>query len=343
MENILEVKDLKTYFFSKDCTVKAVDGVSFSIREGETFGLVGESGCGKSATCRSIMGLVREPGRIISGSIKYKGKELFNLPNEDMRKIRGKEIGIIFQEPMTALNPVIKIKEQIFESFDGKNMTKKQKYDRAIELLRLVGIPMPEERIEEYCHQFSGGMRQRAMIAIALAAEPKILLADEPTTALDVTIQDQIIKLINSIKVKLGMSVILVTHDLGVIAQMCDNVAVMYAGYIMEITDTVTLFSKPRHPYTIGLINSLPTGKEQGSKLEPIQGAPPDLSNLPPGCPFAPRCAFIDEKCTKYMPEMSVIEPGHQSRCHYLNKTKDVKGLINVEDTIKVDGGGYSE
>lgn len=343
MENILEVKDLKTYFFSVDYTVKAVDGVSFSIREGETFGLVGESGCGKSATCRSIMGLVREPGRVISGSIKYKGKELFNLPNEEMRKIRGKEIGIIFQEPMTALNPVLKIKEQIYEAFDGKKMTRKQKYDRAIELLRLVGIPMPEERIEEYCHQFSGGMRQRVMIAIALAAEPKILLADEPTTALDVTIQDQIIKLINSIKIKLGMSVILVTHDLGVVAQMCDKVAVMYAGYIMEVTDTVTLFSKPRHPYTIGLMSALPTGKEHGGKLEPIQGAPPDLANLPDGCPFAPRCSFIGEKCTKYMPEISEIEPGHQLRCHYLDKTKYIKGLIDVDKPIKDRGGAYSE
>jgi oligopeptide/dipeptide ABC transporter ATP-binding protein len=330
MENMLEITDLKTYFFAKDSTVKAVDGVSFSLRKGETFGLVGESGCGKSATCRSIIRLVRQPGRIVSGSIQYKDKDITKLPEEEMRKIRGKEIGMIFQEPMTALNPVLKIKEQIFEAFEGKKMTKNEKYKKAIELLKLVGIPAPETRIEEYVHQFSGGMRQRVMIAIVLAAEPKVLLADEPTTALDVTIQDQIIKLLNHLKEKLGMSVILVTHDLGVVAQMCDRLAVMYAGFIMEITDTVTLFSKPRHPYTYGLLRSLPTGNERGSRLEPIQGAPPDLSNLPPGCPFAPRCHFADSKCTETMPELKEIAPGHLSRCHYIEKMDGIHGLIEA-------------
>ena len=334
MENILEITDLKTYFFLKDATVKAVDGVSFSVKPGETFGLVGESGCGKSATCRSILRLIHQPGRIVGGSINYKGKDLVKLSDEQMRKIRGKEIGMIFQEPMTALNPVLRIKEQIYESFQGMNMSKEQKYKRAIELLRLVGIPMPEERIEQYAHQYSGGMRQRAMIAIVLAAKPKILLADEPTTALDVTIQDQIIKLLNSLKESLGMSVILVTHDLGVVSQMCDRLAVMYAGYIMEITDTITLFSTPRHPYTHGLLSSLPTGKEKGSKLEPIQGAPPDLGNLPPGCPFAPRCKFIGEKCTKLLPEMKEVAPGHMSRCHYIEKMENVKGLIEPDKGV---------
>ncbi len=334
MDPILEVTELKTYFFAKDSTVKAVDGVSFSISQGETFGLVGESGCGKTAACRSILRLVHEPGRIVSGSIKYKGKDLVRLSEEEMRKIRGKEIGMIFQEPMTALNPVLKIKEQIFESFEGMKMTKGQKYERAIELLRLIGIPIPEVRIEEYAHQFSGGMRQRAMIAIALAAQPKLLLADEPTTALDVTIQDQIIKLINSLKTQLGMSVLLVTHDLGVVSQMCDRLAVMYAGYIMEITDTVTLFSTPRHPYTYGLISSLPTGKAKGGRLEPIQGAPPDLGNLPPGCPFTPRCKFVGELCTKELPEMRAVAPGHMSRCHYIEKMADIKGLIEPEGRV---------
>jgi oligopeptide/dipeptide ABC transporter ATP-binding protein len=320
MEPILEITDLKTYFFAKDSIVKAVDGVSFSLRKGETFGLVGESGCGKSATCRSIVRLVRQPGRIVSGSIRYKGKDIVELQEEEMRKLRGKEIGMIFQEPMTALNPVLKIKEQIFEAFEGKIMKKQEKYLKAIELLKLVGIPAPETRIEEYAHQFSGGMRQRVMIAIALAAEPAVLLADEPTTALDVTIQDQIIKLMNRLKQKLGMSMILVTHDLGVVAQMCDRLAVMYAGHIMEITDTVTLFSTPRHPYTYGLLRSMPTGNEKGSPLEPIQGAPPDLGDLPPGCPFAPRCLFAGAKCGDTMPELKEISPGHLSRCHYVEK-----------------------
>jgi oligopeptide/dipeptide ABC transporter ATP-binding protein len=330
MENILEITDLKTYFFAKDSIVKAVDGVTFSLRKGETFGLVGESGCGKSATCRSIIRLVRQPGRIVSGSIQYKGRDIVKLPEEEMRKLRGEEIGMIFQEPMTALNPVLKIKEQIFEAFEGKKMTKDEKYKKAIELLKLVGIPAPETRIEEYAHQFSGGMRQRVMIAIVLAAEPKVLLADEPTTALDVTIQDQIIKLLNHLKEKLGMSVLLVTHDLGVVAQMCDRLAVMYAGHIMEITDTVTLFSTPRHPYTHGLLHSLPTGNEKGSRLEPIQGAPPDLSDLPPGCPFAPRCHFAGEKCTETMPELKEIAPGHLSRCHYIEKMDGIRGLIEA-------------
>lgn len=327
---ILEVIDLQTYFLAKDQTVKAVDKVSFYVQPGETFGLVGESGCGKSATCRSLLGLVREPGKIVGGSIKYKGREILTLSKEEMRKIRGREIGMIFQEPMTALNPVLKIKEQIFEALEGLNLTKKQRYNRALELLRLVGIPSPEQRLEEYAHQFSGGMRQRAMIAIALAAQPKILLADEPTTALDVTIQDQIMKLINKLKEELNMSMILVTHDLGVVAQMCDRVAVMYAGHIVEITDTITLFSAPRHPYTYGLINSLPHGK-RGGKLEPIKGAPPDLANLAEGCPFSPRCQFVDEKCYASLPDLVHIAPGHQSRCHYIEKLSGIVGLIEQE------------
>jgi oligopeptide/dipeptide ABC transporter ATP-binding protein len=334
MDPILEVDELKTHYFAKDATIKAVNGVSFSIGKGETFGLVGESGCGKTATARSILRLINEPGRIVSGSIRYNGKDIVKLSKEDMRKVRGKEIGMIFQDPMTALNPVLKIKEQIFESFDGLKMTEAEQYKRAIELMRLVGIPIPEVRIEEYAHQFSGGMRQRAMIAIALAPQPKLLLADEPTTALDVTIQDQIIKLLNSLKEQFGMSVLLVTHDLGVVSQMCDRLAVMYAGYVMELTDTVTLFSTPRHPYTYGLIRSLPTGDEKGGHLEQIGGAPPDLGNLPPGCPFEPRCRFTGDLCTKLLPEMHEVSPGHISRCHYIEKMAGLKGLIEAEGRV---------
>ena len=245
MEKLLEVSDLHVAFPSKRETVRAVDGVSFQVFQGETFGLVGESGCGKSQTLRSILGLLKQPGRITGGEIRYKGADIAKMSQRELQKIRGKEISMIFQEPMTALNPVLRIRSQMYEAFEGEKLSKEEKRRRAIELLKLVGIPSPETRLDEYPHQFSGGMRQRAMIAIALGARPKLLLADEPTTALDVTIQDQIMKLLNQLKQELGMSIILVTHDLGVIAQMCDRVAVMYAGQIVEMTDTVTLFSPP--------------------------------------------------------------------------------------------------
>jgi oligopeptide/dipeptide ABC transporter ATP-binding protein len=337
MNKLLEVKDLKTYFDLKHSVVKSVDGVSFDIYEGETFGLVGESGCGKSQTCRSILKLIKKPGKIVGGQILYRGKDIIKMNQHEMQKIRGKEISIIFQEPMTSLNPVLKIRKQIYEAFEGTNMTEKEKNDRAIELLKLVGIPSAEIRIDEYIHQYSGGMRQRAIIAIALGSNPKLLLADEPTTALDVTIQDQILKLINQLKEELKMSVILVTHDLGVIAQMCDRVAVMYAGMIMEMTDTVTLFSKPRHPYTYALMGSLPDQSKKGSRLESIAGAPPDLSNLPEGCPFAPRCKYAQDICRKVRPELSEIEPGHETRCHRRDIVQSFNGIISVPNQ---KGGG---
>lgn len=337
MNKLLEVKDLKTYFDLKHSVMKSVDGVSFDIYEGETFGLVGESGCGKSQTCRSILKLIKKPGKIVGGQILYKGKDIIKMNQREMQKIRGREISIIFQEPMTSLNPVLKIRKQIYEAFEGTNMTEKEKNDRAIELLKLVGIPSPEIRIDEYIHQYSGGMRQRAIIAIALGSNPKLLLADEPTTALDVTIQDQILKLINQLKEELKMSVILVTHDLGVIAQMCDRVAVMYAGIIMEMTDTVTLFSKPRHPYTYALMGSLPDQSKKGSRLESIAGSPPDLSDLPKGCPFAPRCKYAEDICRIVRPELSEIEPGHVTRCHLRDKVQGFKGIIAVPDK---KGGG---
>ncbi len=327
MADILEVKNLKTYFITKEMTVKAVDNVSFTIRQGETFALVGESGCGKSATCRSILRLIHKPGKIVDGHILYKGKELTALSQKEMRQIRGKEIAMIFQEPMTALNPVLTIGEQIFEAFGDQKMSKKEKTERAIELLHMVGIPRPETRIKEYPHQFSGGMRQRAMIAIALAAKPQLLLADEPTTALDVTIQDQIINLLNDLKAKLGMSILLITHDLGVVAQMCNRVAVMYAGHVVEIADTLTLFSSPRHPYTYGLLSSLPTGHEK-ERLIPIPGSPPDLANPPQGCPFAPRCRFAEDRCREELPALSEISPDHLTRCHFPEKLSEVKSFV---------------
>ena len=328
---LLEVKDLKTYFESKDRTLKAADGVSFSINEGETFGLVGESGCGKSTTCRSLIRLIHKPGRIVGGEILYKGADVVKMSEKELEKLRGKEIGMIFQEPMTALNPVLKVKEQLMESFKEKGLSKKEKYDKAVNLLKLVGIPSPEQRLESYPYQFSGGMRQRTMIAIALASQPHLLLADEPTTALDVTIQDQIIKLLNRLKRELNMSMILVTHDLGAAAQMCDRIAVMYGGMIMENTDVVTLFSTPRHPYTLGLLGSIAVNVGKGDKLKPIQGSPPDLANMPEGCPFAPRCQYCEESCKQGVPELKEIAPGHWSRCRCVDKLENAHGIISLE------------
>ncbi len=314
---ILEIKHLKTYFKTKNTTSKAVDDITFSLMPGETYGLVGESGCGKSTTCRSIMQIIHKPGEIVGGEIMYQGKDLLKMSKKELQSIRGSEIGMIFQEPMTSLNPVLKIKEQIYENLKDKNMTKAQKKERALELLRLVGIPMPEQRLNEYIHQFSGGMRQRVMIAITLAANPKILLADEPTTALDVTIQDQIINLLNELKEKLNMSIILITHDLGVVAQMCDYVAVMYAGHIVEQADTITLMTKPCHPYTDALLRSIPHGKRNPhARLENIEGTPPDLEAMPAGCPFAPRCKYATEICRKELPEMTEHGYDHTVACH---------------------------
>ena len=326
---LLEVTNLQVQFQGKTETVYAVNSVSFAIHEKETFGLVGESGCGKSQTCRAILHLIKQPGKVTGGSIRYRGEDILSLPEREMRRVRGREISVIFQEPMTSLNPVMKIRKQIYEVFDGMNLSEAEKERRAIELLNLVGIPDPQSRLDEYAHQYSGGMRQRVMIAIALGANPKLLLADEPTTALDVTIQDQVMKLINKLKEALSMSVILVTHDLGVIAQMCDRVAVMYAGIIVEMTDTVTLFARPRHPYTYALMNSLPNQDNRGATLETIEGAPPNLSIQFAGCPFAPRCRYAVAACEKSLPEMTEVSPGHMARCHCLNITEGFTGIIH--------------
>ncbi|WP_320130662.1 ABC transporter ATP-binding protein [uncultured Sphaerochaeta sp.] len=338
MNKILEVKDLRTYFFTNTGTVKAVNGVSFFVCKGETFGIVGESGCGKSQTCRAILSLIKKPGKIVGGEILYKGQDIIKMSQDELRRIRGKEMSIIFQEPMTSLNPVLTIKKQMFEAFSQTNMTKQEKLQRSIELLRLVGIPSPENRINEYVHQFSGGMRQRAMIAVALCSQPELLIADEPTTALDVTIQDQIIKLLAKLKQELNMSIILVTHDLGVVAQMCDRVAVMYAGIIVELTDTTTLFSKPRHPYSYALMGSLPDQSKIGSDLEVISGSPPNLVDMPSGCPFAPRCKYAIDICLKKLPELVAIEKGHLTRCHRLEIVSKFPGIIADTTTKKSRG-----
>jgi oligopeptide/dipeptide ABC transporter ATP-binding protein len=315
-KELLKIEDLRVYFETAKAHIKAVDGVSLSIREGETFGLVGESGSGKSVTIKSIIGLIHPPGKIVSGSILFKGQELTKMNSRQYHDIRGNDIAMIMQDPMTALNPVLRIKEQIKETLeeDGQ-LGEKEVIERAVQLMRLVGIPAPERRLNEYPHQFSGGMRQRVMIAIALSRNPKLMLADEPTTAVDVTIQDQILKLLVNLQHKLGMGLVLVTHDLGIIAQTTDRVAVMYAGRIMETTDTVTLFKNPHHPYTMGLMNSIPSKKLAGEQLDPIPGLPPNMAHVPPGCRFNPRCLYATDECRQGEIILRQVAPGHVSAC----------------------------
>ena len=332
MNKILEIQDLEMNYVTKEERVRVINDVSFYVKEGETFGLVGESGCGKSTICHSILQLLPPSAKFLNGSIRYKGEELLGKTEKQMQKIRGREISISFQQLMTALNPVTTMEEQIFEQYRDLNISKEEKREKALTMLRLVGIPSPEQRLKEYVHQFSGGMRQRMMIAIALAANPKLLLADEPTTALDVTIQDQILKLLCELKETLDMSIILVTHDLGVVSQMCDRVAVMYAGYIVETADTLTLFSKPRHPYTEGLIQSMPRDDGNKSKLISIPGAPPNLNQLPEGCPFHPRCQYASDRCKSELPGQSEVEPGHFVRCHHTEELIGHPGLIAAEE-----------
>jgi oligopeptide/dipeptide ABC transporter ATP-binding protein len=314
MTDILRVENLQTHFASQDGVVKAVDGVSFSVAAGEVLGLVGESGSGKSMTCRSILRLVPPPGKIVGGKIFYQDQDVLSWPESRLTAYRGGEVSMILQEPMTALNPVLSIGDQIVETIlQHEDMSHRAGEERAVDLMKQVGIPAPERRLREYPHQFSGGMRQRAMIAIALACRPKVLLADEPTTALDVTVQDQIIRLVKDLQEETGTSVVWVTHDLGVVAQLCDRVAVMYAGQIMELADVVSIFETPRHPYTQGLLESIPGARE--AKLIPIPGQPPDLLNLPVGCPFAVRCRYADPRCMEQAVALRQVGPGHQSAC----------------------------
>ena len=335
---LLEVKDLSMFYLTKSSCVRAVNEVTFTVREGETFGLVGESGCGKSTAVRSLIRLLPEAGKIVSGTITYKGQDVTAMSEREVRRLRGREIGMIFQDPMTSLNPVTKVSKQFYESLKAEGLSRREMRERAIELLRLVDIPEPEQRLDNYVHEMSGGMRQRVMIAIALASRPKLLLADEPTTALDVTIQDQIIALLNSLRAKLGMSVLLVTHDLGVVNEMCDHVAVMYAGRIVETADTHGLLHDSRHPYTCGLINSLPAEHDTRTRLEPIHGAPPNLAQEIVGCPFAPRCPYATDVCRSVLPEMSEVAPGHQVRCHHADPT-DRALMTEPTSSVTLQGG----
>ncbi|MDQ6692911.1 MAG: ABC transporter ATP-binding protein [Chloroflexota bacterium] len=318
MSQLLQVNNLKTHFFTPDGVVKAVDGVSFDLDEGETLGIVGESGSGKSVTALSIMRLIPyPPGKIVSGQIIYKGDDLMKYSANEMHHIRGKEIAMIFQDPMTSLNPVLTVSRQIGEALQlHMGMTGKQAKMRTIELLKLVGIPSAEQRVDHYPHQFSGGMRQRVMIAMSLSCNPKLLIADEPTTALDVTIQAQILDLIRRLKREFNTAVLFITHDLGVVAGLCDRVMVMYAGHVAEQAPTVQLYADPRHPYTLGLLNSVPRlDEERKERLDPIPGLPPDVMNMPPGCPFYPRCTFRQPRNRLEMPPLRNVGPDHHVAC----------------------------
>ncbi|MEJ8543672.1 oligopeptide/dipeptide ABC transporter ATP-binding protein [Brevibacillus borstelensis] len=313
-EKLLEMKGLKTYFYTDEGVVPAVDGVDIVIHEGETVGIVGESGCGKSVTSLTAMRLT--PGKVEEGSILFQGKDLLALSEEDMRKVRGNELAMIFQEPMTSLNPVFTIGEQIGEAIEiHMQYSKKQARERAIEMLKLVGIPRPEQIVDEYPHQLSGGMRQRVMIAIAMSCNPKLLIADEPTTALDVTIQAQILDLMRELKEKHNTAIMMITHDLGVVAEMCDRVVVMYAGKVVEEADVVTLFTNPKHPYTQGLMKSIPRLDSSEQRLYSIKGSVPIPGSLRKGCTFAPRCEYALDTCREEMPELAAVETGHLCRC----------------------------
>jgi len=318
LPRVLEVNDLVTRFYTPEGVVHAVNGVSFHLEEGETLGIVGESGCGKSVSVLSILRLIPEPpGRVERGEAVFMGKNLLALPKSELRLIRGSQIAMIFQDPMTSLNPVMTIGKQVMEPMiEHLGMTETQGRNRVIELLGMVGIPQASERFEDFPHQFSGGMRQRVMIAMALSCNPKILIADEPTTALDVTIQAQIIDLVKELKDKMGMSVIWITHDLGIIAGLADRVMVMYAGYAVERAAVSPLYADPRHPYTLGLLGSLPrVDGRHARRLVNIDGRPPDLLQEPTNCPFAPRCSYAMETCWESNPALREVETDHEIAC----------------------------
>ncbi len=310
---LLAVEDLRVEIPTRRGTVHAVRGVSFEVRPGETFALVGESGSGKTMTCRAIVRLVHPPGRITHGQVLFGGRDLVRLSERELGAVRGHGVVMVFQDPMTALNPVLTVERQITEALPAARASDSRRA-RAVGLLRHVGIPDPERRLGAYPHELSGGQRQRVMLAIALAREPKLLLADEPTTALDVTIQAQILRLLVTLQRELGMALILVTHDLGVVYQAVDRVAVMYAGQVVELATTAELFARPRHPYTIGLIQSIPSVERRG-RLVPIPGSPPDLTSLGPGCPFAPRCAWVADECRRGEVPLVPVGADHWSRC----------------------------
>ncbi len=317
MTKLLEVKNLKTYFYTDDGIVKAVDGVNFSVDAGKTMGIVGESGCGKSITAMSILRLIPDPpGKIVDGEVIFNGEDLTKVSDNRIREIRGNDISMIFQEPMTSLNPVFTVGYQIEEVLMlHQKLEEKEAREKAIEMIRLVGIPNPDRIVDEYPHQLSGGMRQRIMIAMALACQPRLLIADEPTTALDVTIQAQILELMNDLKNRLNTSIMLITHDLGVIAEMADHVIVMYSGKVVEDAPIGELFKNPRHPYTVGLMNSIPSLVKEGQRLDTIPGRVPNPLYLPKGCYFHPRCKYAVEECRHVQPELRNIGPGHKVAC----------------------------
>ncbi|MGR9545554.1 ABC transporter ATP-binding protein [Priestia megaterium] len=317
MEKMIQIKNLHVQFSTYGGRVQAVRGVSFDLHKGETLAIVGESGCGKSVTSQSIMRLIpTPPGRITSGSILFKGQDLTKLPEKKMRDIRGADISMIFQDPMTALNPTLRVGEQISENImQHENISKEKAKEKAFEMLELVGIPNPKERLKQYPHEFSGGMRQRIVIAMALVCNPEVLIADEPTTALDVTIQAQILELFKDIQQKTDVSIVLITHDLGIVGQVADRVAVMYAGKIVEIGTRRDIFYTPQHPYTKGLLRSVPRLDLYESELVPIAGSPPDLFAPPSGCSFAPRCPYVMEVCDRMYPVSTKLKESHQVHC----------------------------
>ena len=330
--SLLSVKDLHTSFFTDAGEVRAVNGMSFDLDRGRTLGIVGESGSGKSVTAYSILQILADTGRIVSGSIQLDGQELVNAGEKVMHDIRGNRISIIFQDPMTSLNPVYTVGNQLMEAIMlHTDRNREQAWDRAVEMLRMVNVNSPERRMKQYPHEFSGGMRQRVMIAMALACEPDILIADEPTTALDVTIQAQILELMQSLQKELGMAIIMITHDLGVVAQMCDEVIVMYAGGICEKGSVDDIFYRPKHEYTKGLLHSIPTAANSGQKLEPIAGTPIDLLNMPKGCPFAPRCKGAMRMCLREPAPLIPVENGHDAAC-WVNVLNGINhGTIDME------------
>ena len=318
MANLLEVKDLATHFFTQDGVVKAVDGISYTLAEGEVLGVVGESGCGKSVHALSIMRLVANPpGRIVAGEILFEGENLLNMDDSEMRHIRGNRIAMVFQEPMTSLNPVLTIGRQLTETLElHQNMARQEARARAAELLQTVGIPDAESRLSDYPHQFSGGMRQRVMIAMALSCNPRLIIADEPTTALDVTIQAQILELMRDLAEEFGTAMVIITHNLGVVARYAHRVVVMYAGKIVETGTAHDIYRNPRHPYTLALLNSVPRlDATERVRLDAIQGLPPDLVDLPQGCSFAPRCKYAYERCTQETPILVETDTNHTSAC----------------------------
>ncbi len=318
MGTLIEVKGLKTRFFTQDGVVHAVNGISYHVNEGETVGIVGESGCGKSVSVLSVMRLIPQPpGKIVGGEVLFNGQDLLKVSESEMRQVRGHKISMVFQDPMTSLNPVLTISRQMTEAMElHLGLDGHQARQRAIELLEMVRIPNAADRIDDYPHQFSGGMRQRVMIAMGLSCNPQLLIADEPTTALDVTIQAQILDLVRELKDRIGMAIIWITHDLGIIAGLADRVLVMYAGYIIESASVKDVYGDPRHPYTLGLLRSIPRlDAERKEKLTPIEGVPPDLIEPPPGCPFAPRCSYAIDKCLEENPPLETVALNHQAAC----------------------------